>query len=302
MLAIRDLRGNYALRDVLLPIIEPVNRDGSRLIRTLNEFGEAGDNLIVVTNPHQHEFHAGVGDAWIGPVDGAIVAHPSLIPGLLCTHLTTAQEVRTFLAHYRDRDVALLYMNARFTDAAVQQLAAQPHIRFHVNLQERMSAAQRAFLPRNKVVDVRDDFQLKARNSDYEGIEFFTDRHLNFQNTAVGFGDYTILGATFQAGGGQPAAVAIHATFKDRGAVWVEHFVSDDIERDVGTVGQKFLQAAGKLVVRANEAPRSFGRDQVLRDYQADVAGQHFPGLPKNKERQIYHHLALMHQVLTGAL
>lgn len=109
-----------------------------------------------------------------------------------------------------------------------------------------MSAAHRAMLPREKVVDIRDDFQRKARNSDYEGIEFFTDRHLNFQEVAVGFGDYTILGATFEAGGGPAAAVAIHGTFKERGGdVWVEHFVSDDIELNVGTVGEKFLQAAG---------------------------------------------------------
>jgi hypothetical protein len=110
------------------------------------------------------------------------------------------------------------------------------------------------------------------------------------------------LGATFEPGGGQPSAVAIHATFKEGGAVWVEHFVSDDVERDVGTVGEKFLQAAGKLVARVREAPLAFGRDEALQAYANDVAEEHFPGLPKNKERQIYHHLALMHQLLTGAL
>ncbi|MEX3971729.1 sce7725 family protein [Paraburkholderia caribensis] len=302
LLALRDLRANYALRDALLPIIEPVNLNGTPLVRALNEFGEAGDNLIVIKNPHQHEFHGGDRAGWIEPVEEAIEHHDALIPGLLCTHTTTAHEIREFFAQYRRRAVALLYMNARLTDATMQQLAGRENVRFHINVHERMSAAHRALLPLNKVVDVRDDFQLKARNSDYEGVEFFTDRHLNYREVAVGFGDYTVLGATFQAGGGQPAAVAIHATFKERGAIWVEHFVSDDIERNVGTVGEKFLQAATKLVERVNELPRAFGNDKALRDYADDVREQHFPGLPKNKERQIYHHLALMHQVLTGAL
>lgn len=303
MLALRSLRGNYPLRDTVIPILEPVNRAHAPLQRLLNDFGEADDNLIVVTNPYQHEFHGRGLDGWIEPIEAAIEAHDSLIPGLLCSQATTAEQISDFLAQYRDRDVALLYLNARLLDAQVQRLAERANIRFHINLHERMSAAHRAMLPREKVVDVRDDFQRKARNADYVGIEFFTDRHLNYQQVAVGFGDYTILGATFEAGGGPAAAVAIHGTFKERGGdVWVEHFVSDDVELNVGTVGEKFLQAAGKLVARARQFPRKFGNDQALQDYADDVAAQHYPGLGKSKERQIYHHVALMHQLLTGRL
>ncbi|MDN7799350.1 sce7725 family protein [Burkholderia vietnamiensis] len=303
LLALRSLRGNYQLREVVIPILEPVNNNPARLRQAINDFGDADDNLIVITNPYQHEFHSRGLDGWIEPIEAAIDAHDSLIPGLLCSQATTAEQIRDFLAQYRNRDVALLYLNARLSDAQVQRLAERANIRFHVNLHERMSAAHRAMLPRGKVVDVRDDFQRKARNADYAGIEFFTDRHLNYRQVAVGFGDYTILGATFEPGGGPAAAVAIHGTFKERGAdVWVEHFVSDDVDLNVGTVGEKFLQAAGKLVARARQFPRKFGNDQALQDYANDVAAQHYPGLGKSKERQIYHHVALMHQLLTGQL
>ncbi|WP_458037582.1 sce7725 family protein [Paraburkholderia graminis] len=303
MLALRSLRGNYPLQETVIPILEPVNRAHVPLARLLNDFGAAGDNLIVVTNPYQHEFNGRGIDGWIDPIAAAIDAHDSLIPGLLCLQATTAEQIRDFLAHYRNRDVALLYLNARLSDAQVERLAERANIRFHINLHERMSAAHRAMLPRGKLVDVRDDFQRKARNADYDGIEFFTDRHLNYQQVAVGFGDYTILGATFEPGGGPAAAVAIHGTFKERGGdVWVEHFVSDDVDLNVGTVGEKFLQAAGKIVARARQVPRKFGNDQALQDYANDVAAQHNPGLGKSKERQIYHHVALMHQLLTSQL
>ncbi|MGY6157352.1 sce7725 family protein (plasmid) [Paraburkholderia graminis] len=299
----RSLRGNYPLQETVIPILEPVNRAHVPLARLLNDFGAAGDNLIVVTNPYQHEFNGRGIDGWIDPIAAAIDAHDSLIPGLLCLQATTAEQIRDFLAHYRNRDVALLYLNARLSDAQVERLAERANIRFHINLHERMSAAHRAMLPRGKLVDVRDDFQRKARNADYDGIEFFTDRHLNYQQVAVGFGDYTILGATFEPGGGPAAAVAIHGTFKERGGdVWVEHFVSDDVDLNVGTVGEKFLQAAGKIVARARQVPRKFGNDQALQDYANDVAAQHNPGLGKSKERQIYHHVALMHQLLTSQL
>lgn len=301
LLALRSLRDNHPLRDIVIPILEPVNNNPARLRQAINDFGEADDNLIVVTNPYQHEFHGRGLDGWVEPIEAAIDAHNSLIPGLLVLQTTTAEQIRDFLMQYRNRDVALLYLNARLSDAQVQRLAERANIRFHINLHERMSAAHRAMLPHKKVVDVRDDFQRKARNADYAGIEFFTDRHLNYQQGAVGFGDYTILGATFEAGGGPAAAVAIHGTFKERGGdVWVEHFVSDDVDLNVGTVGEKFLQAAGKLVARAQQFPRKFGNDQALLDYANDVAAQHNPGLGKSKERQIYHHVALMHQLLTG--
>jgi hypothetical protein len=303
LLALRSLSSNYQLREVVIPILEPVNNNPARLRQAINDFGAADDNLIVVTNPYQHEFNGRGLNGWIEPIEAAIDAHHSLIPGLLCSQATTAEQIRDFLAQYRNRDVALLYLNARLSDAQVQRLAERANIRFHINLHERMSAAHRAMLPRGKVVDVRDDFQRKVRNADYFGIEFFTDRHLNYQQVAVGFGDYTILGATFEAGGGPAAAVAIHGTFKERGGdVWVEHFVSDDVDINVGTVGEKFLQAAGKLVARARQLPRKFGNDQALQDYANDVATQHYPGLGKSKERQIYHHVALMHQLLTGQL
>ncbi|WP_174921550.1 sce7725 family protein [Burkholderia metallica] len=301
--ALRSLRGNQPLRNVVIPVLEPVNHAHAELQRLLNDFGVANDNLIVVTNPYQHEFHGRGLDGWIEPIEETIDAHRSLIPGLLCSQATTAEQIRDFLTQHRERDIALLYLNARLSDAQVQRLAERANIRFHINLHERMSAAHRAMLPREKVVDVRDDFQRKARNADYVGIEFFTDRHLNYQQVAVGFGDYTVLGATFEAGGGPAAAVAIHGTFKERGGdVWVEHFVSDDVELNVGTVGEKFLQATGKLVARARQFPRKFGNDQALQDYADDVAAQHYPGLGKSKERQIYHHVALMHQLLTGQL
>lgn len=123
LLALRSLRVNYPVRDVLIPILEPVNRAAAPLVRVLNEFGEGGDNLVVVTNPHQHDFHAGNFDGWIGPVEEAINTHGALIPGLLCTHTTTIPEIRDFLARYRGRDVALLYLNSRLTEANAQRLA-----------------------------------------------------------------------------------------------------------------------------------------------------------------------------------
>lgn len=303
--ALRALCNDYQLADVVVPILEPVNSNPSDLIRAgIDVFGLAGAGAVVIANPYQHEFSNGVDEDWAEAVSAKIEEHPSIIPGYLCSQTTTRADVTRFLAEYPRRAVALLYWNARLTQAEVQALAAQNRVRFHINLHERMSAAQRAALPPNKAVDIRDDFIAQPKNADYRGTEFFTDRHLTFRDVAIGFGDYSVVGSAFVPGGGQPSAVAIHATYKARrtGEIWVEHFVSDDTERNVGTVGGKYQQAAEKLVAAATARPREFGNDRALQEYAADAAEEHYPGLGKNKERQIYHHTALMYQILTGAL
>jgi hypothetical protein len=167
-----------------------------------------------------------------------------------------------------------------------------------------MTAGQRALLPTTKRVSIRDYFNKLDRNSDYDGAELFTDRHRTFKASWAGFGDYAAIGSSFSATGGPPAAVAIHAIYKElkSGDVWIEHFVSDDIARNVGSVQGKFVQAAKKLTAAAKARPKQFGQNFALDEYAAHATSAHFPGLPKNKELQISHHLCLMLDVLSGVV
>lgn len=65
-----------------------------------------------------------------------------------------------------------------------------------------MTAAQRALLPTTKRVGIRDHFNKLDRNSDYDGVELFTDRHKTFKPSWAGFGDYAFIGSAFSATGG----------------------------------------------------------------------------------------------------
>jgi hypothetical protein len=86
------------------------------------------------------------------------------------------------------------------------------------------------------------------------------------------------------------------------GQIWVEHFVSDDVDRDVGSVGEKFQQAASKLVRAAARRRTEFGENGALSAYASDVQANYFPGLGESKRRQIHHHIALSHQALRREL
>lgn len=306
LLALRNLLKNDVDLSALLPILEPVVANVSSLLRCMDEFGKAERPLIIVVNPLQNEFHDNVGaqQQFRADLDGVFARYPSLIPGYLVGPHSTKAKIENFCDKYAGRALALLYSSTPLDDAEFKSVISNARVAYHAVLNERIAAAQVAMLPKEKLIDVRDEFNKLPRNADYDGAEFFTDRHKNIGKSFAVIGDYTITGRVLEVGGGKPGAIAIHATYKNQKTadVWVEHFVSDDRDRDIGDAASKFLQAARKLVGQAKKRPREFGSDAALDMYAEHVENGTFSGLPKNKEYQLYHHICLMLSVVTGKL
>ncbi len=308
LLALRDISEELDVRDTVIPILEPVKADSKDLIRCLEVLGEASIRTLVITNPKQGDFKAKTTrpatlvPPWRSSLSESFSEYPSNIPAFVCRAETRFVEITSFLARYPNRDVALVYWSPRFSDAEIQSLIAERRIRFHVNLHKKLSTAQRALLPIAKAVDVVDGFNAQLRNADYGEPELLSDAHLTYSATSIGYGDYSVIGAKFSDSGGPAHAVAIHAVYKDAatGIVWVQHFVSDDTDINVGSTAGKYLQAATKLVRAATRRRREFGDNQALRGYAEDVATNNNPGLMTNKRRQIHHHVALNHSILRG--
>ncbi|WP_295995104.1 sce7725 family protein [Rugamonas sp.] len=300
LLAIRSSSKNFLSSGLVTPVIEPIVAKPAALIKSIEEMGERAQKAIIITNPSQGELKGGPGAAWAGPVDAALAAHPTIVPAFLCRPGVTPVAISTFLTKYAKREVALLYHNSGLPDAVVQSLASVPNVSYHIALQGKVPSSQIALLPHAKKVHIYDHFNKQARNADYAGEEHFTDKHISFAEHGAGFGDYTITGSEVQLGGGQPAAVAVHITYRSGtdGNLWVQHFVSDDTDMGVGTTGEKFLQAIAKFAAEYHGRPAEFGANAALNDYLQNHNDSHFPGLPKNKERQIQHHIARVHDYL----
>ncbi|MDB0554379.1 sce7725 family protein, partial [Ralstonia solanacearum] len=303
LLALRSLLAGARPLNKIVPILEPVNVDGTSLIRCIEAYGVANRPVVVVINPDKHQLKDPKASSALAQSLAPIFKkHSCLIPGFRCNPNNKKNHVDAFLKAYPNSDVALLYAKPTLTDPEVSSLAANPKVKFHVTIHGEVTAAQRRLLPSAKLIEVRDNFRKQARNADYGVPELFTDHHKTYSPGCAGFGDYAALGASFQASGSTPYAVAIHAAFKhpETHDIWVEHFVSDDIEKDVGDVASKYLQAATKLVTAAKKRPREFGTNPALDVYEKHVADSYFPGLPKNKEQQVGHHLCFMLDVLSG--
>jgi hypothetical protein len=303
LLAIRSSSKNFLSSGLVTPIVEPIVTKPAALVTAIEEIGQRGQKAIIITNPSQGEQRGGPTPAWVTDVDTALAAHPTIVPGFLCRPGVTHSAVLAFLAKYAHREVALLYLNSGLSDAVVHSLASAPNVSYHIALQGKVPSSQLALLPHAKKVHIYDHFNKQARNADYCGEEHFTDRHRSFSEHGAGFGDYTITGSEVQLGGGPPGAVAVHITYKSGtdGNLWVQHFVSDDTDIGVGTTEGKFLQAISKFAAQYHGRGAEFGANAAINDYLQNYNDSHYPGLGKNKERQIQHHIARVHDfLLTG--
>lgn len=295
-LALRAMLKDHRSLDPLVPVIEPVKRKSADLVRCADAYGKVGKSLAIILNPDKYELKAAEDcKAWRNEALKAIEKHESLLPTFRCGSSTTLAEVNAFLKRFEARAVALAYSSPSFTDAEIGILAGKANVRFHMMLNGKMTVAQQKLLPVKKRIDIRDYFNKQERNSDYSGREIFTDRVNTYKPSWAGFGDYASIGSAFAPGGGPPAAVAIHAIYRHKSDdVWIEHFVSDETDKDVGSTESKFLEAARKLTAAAKSRPREFGTNFALDEYAQHVAAKHFPGLGKNKVLQIAHHICLM--------
>ena len=178
------------------------------------------------------------------------------------------------------------------------------HTRRTFNVLNKTSASKRALFPKPKAVDIFDRFNKQDRNADYSGVELFGEHHKTYKANEIGFGDYTVISSVLAPGGGKPAAVAIHATFKNPkdSNIRVEHFVSDETSIYTGPAESKYKEAIAKIAPVVTRRKTEFGANEALKAYVSDHKTGEFPRSAKNKEHPIFHHIALMHDVLQGVV
>jgi hypothetical protein len=299
LLAIRAIIPKYSASGDIIPVIEPVLKKTNDLVKCIKALGDNGVRGIVIVNPLQGEFKTAIPKEWIKEIDEVIADYPELIVGIKCTSQLSLISIKALIKKYSTNKVALIYCNSQLNDEGIDDLIKDESIAFHICLDSKMPVVQRKKLPHKKAIDIEDKFNKQVRNADYSGSEHYTDKHKLFSSSGVGFGDFTITGNTFQPGGGPPGAVAIHACYKHpkSGDIWIEHFVSDETDIDVGSSGSKYLEAVEKIVSISKTRKTEFGSNEALDAYASDYLTGHFPGLGKSKERQIVHHIILMHQL-----
>jgi len=295
LLALRNLKSENVDFEKFVPVVEPVLENTGDLLRFIDTYGKAGIRTVIIMNPHRHQYKGGSGVASNLRKDLAesFAKYTNLMPGFIWDAKTNVAQASAFQKIYSDKQVAFLLDSPVISDADLKSIAHSPETAFVFSLSSSVGNTQLALIPKTKLVSIRDGFKKLPRNADYNGVEFFSDQHQLIGKEFAGIGDYTITGKALEIGGGKPGAVAIHASFRPNGKdeAWIEHFVSDEIDRDIGDAASKFLEAAKKLVRAAKKRPAEFATNTALDAYRKHVAEDTFPGLGKNKEYQIRHHI-----------
>lgn len=297
LLALRQLLKNDVDIERLLPVVEPALINPANIIRCMEAFGKRDEKLAVIINPKKHEFNnnSAAESRFRAETSAIFQSHQSLIPTYMVHEGSSIQKFQSFLHAYRGRTLAVVHNCSPMSNADFASLLQSQPVAYHLIKTESTDSSQTILVPPHKAIRVTDNFSKQRRNADYGAPELYTTEHNLIGSTLLGIGDYTVTGKGLEVGGGAPGAVAIHATIlNSKNEIWMEHFVSDQVERDEGFPSTKFLEAARKLVHEVQLRPQEFGNDHALLQYQKHVNQNSFPGLPKNKEYQIYHHICRM--------
>ncbi|APG50531.1 sce7725 family protein [Providencia stuartii] len=302
LLSLREIVDESVNINGLLPILEPVNANTDSLIKCLNAWN--GD-VVVIVNPYQNDYSSPSNTTKLNQDLQPIISSKSnIIIGLLVRSGTTVPYLSQKIHSIAGSRIALLYDNASLSDADMNILASNSAVTYHIIINNSVPIHQHQYLPISKIIMVNNSFRKLTKNADYSGSEFFTNGHQYINQSYVGFGDFTITGGEFETGGGPASAVASHLIYKNLtdNSIWIQHFVSNNTTRGGAPVATMFLDVSDQIANTVPQRIREFGTNIGLDHYIHCSQIRHFPGLAKNKQYQITHHICLMLDVLNGRI
>ena len=290
LLALRDLARELTDWDIV-PILEPASTDPKDLVRCLKELAVHDAACYLVMNPSVHNFPNPAPASWSAAVGQQVAVNSLVYPVHQISNTQDAQLLRGFLAtHGADRAAVSLRSSQISPDdlaAAVDGLDVIVFVHDGVNHSAYLDA-----LPVTQGVLVGHRLNVKPRNADYLGGEWFTDAHRSYTGQGrPGYSDCGPLAPTFNKSGGPASAVAIHMTYVQDADIWVEHFVSDSVTLDDGDNASKLGEATAKLSARVDAEPSKFVRSSGLKKFLDQHAMQKPTNLPTSKRQQVMHHL-----------
>jgi hypothetical protein len=277
----------------IFPLLEPATDDPREFVRSLHSLKTQQKSAYVVVNPrHGRQGIQSVRQGWQAALAG-FLPDPALVrPALLEHSSTTTADVANFLGNYPHRPVGIVLTTNRLDAAALHAALGSANVIVFL-LPGVNPVLYNTVIGAARVAVVSDSFPAQARNADYAGVEWMTTDHLVYIAAGqAAFSDFTILPAAFSPTGGRPGAVAFHLTFKEVDkSFWIQHFVSDETDRDVGTPQTKLLEAIAYLEAQIAVAPNRFVTSPAIDDYRRQGATGAATNLSSSKKLQIIHHL-----------
>jgi len=300
LIVLRELSGVLASAGIV-PIIEPVKKNISALVKTAQELKEKGASFIIIVNPQHGEFKT----------DGAVIEKEiigSVLRGynnyfiaFLLSGKTRLSDVSSFFTRHSGQKVCLIHNHTvEFANDVRALLSRHSSGAINVFVEGATTKTYRQVFQGSGVsaVLVSDGFKNRPRNGDYPETESFSDLYSIYrQEGYAGFGDFLIVGDAYSETGGPAHVVAIHLTYPNDNVIWIKHFLSDSRSDLPVDPGGKFLEALGKLNVFITQKGLNTSACQEFGQLYQE---QRYPGLGYVKKLSMKHHVELMAELIRG--
>jgi hypothetical protein len=216
--ALREFSGEYLGQSDIIPIIEPVKRDSSKLWMAVNDFLSNGMTFALVLNPSNGDFRH---DTF--PVDllNDVLNNnkEKWIPSFIYSK-ANASDIISEITKSELKNVMIIFLSCMDPeDTEALSLINREDVTYIVNDFGASSSREVKSLLREskkEIIQLTDCFKTKQRNAEYALTpdEFFTDQPFYDDDKFSGYSDYTTLPSEYIDGGMLPYAIAIHLTYK----------------------------------------------------------------------------------------
>lgn len=278
------------------PIIDPVRKDLSQLIKTIKSLNNHSNIPIVIVNPYLDQFENNdkliYNDLKNNDLDLDInfipcvivhssIKHNKIINDLTLNHSTKAVYIHDDI-HYDD----------------IQFLSNFDYVIIKRNTPNYIIEKL------NNIVLVEDSFKKKNRNADYEDQSFFADIPILFENAyskVIGFSDFTIVGEKYSKEGGPAYVVTIHLSYinPEYNKIYVKHF-SSEYSNSPSNLGGKFKQALEKVITLLNSCQNPFIESSGIKELRDLFKKRQYRGLGVAKKISMKHHIETICDYLKG--
>lgn len=306
LIALRDMCEFVVNNTLISPIIEPVRKNYSTLIKTLGILKNNHINFNVILNPQvsKGEIDEDNYSDCTASILPAVNGYMNWQPAYIINDKVTIASIDNAIEANSFQNITLIIKSPPNNEDEFLRLLQNRKIK-HAILNDdssvrRLSRKIRGYS--DNLIFLADRFNLKTPNSAYINPEdeFFSDDHLFYKEEGYqGFSDYLTIGEPFTDGGFLPYSVAIHLTYfeQESKAMRIRHFLSDSNDDTNDTPGKVF-EALTKLVTFVDSYEiKSKAIDKFREIHEKET----YPGLGSLKKLSMLNHIELIYNFLSEA-
>lgn len=297
LIALREMCSFVENVDIISPIIEPVKKISSTLLKTFDYLTAKNINFNFILNPKEGNIETDY-ETLIMTVTSKLAGYENYQPSFIINEQVNLPLMINYINKYHLINITLICIQQPKDDEDFEKLLKSTSIRYVIlqdnNAIRRLSRKIKSYC--SQLVFLSDHFNLKARNVDYNNPndESFSEDHLFFEEEGyTGFSDYLTIGNNYREGGFLPYAIAIHLTYFDKNEAFrIHHFVSDNNE-DTSDIPGKFSEALAKLISFINKMEM---KTIACTQFRVIESAETYPGLGSIKKLSILNHIELVYR------